>query len=583
MGRKKTDEREWLEDLLKALPETPDRKTVVFAQQLEEINPPLIIYARESVPVEDFYLMTVFGSEDAGERHWGAECRCTACGDDFYTGWMDGKIAVTMMEDGNILEGWTKGDDYETVLFGEGQEMPCPRCGTQARVIKRRDIRGRTYRTRIAELTNVEDTTVIIYWFAERYLSKQGYSRAELYPSQAVALSPAGRLLRFGWDWGTGWNRRTTMKDPESMPFNGGGDMWNRFTGAYLFNNAGSMEGATGEKAGIDAYFGDRDACRAAGYLRIWQQHPTVEALVKTGGAAMMADYVDWREINADIPETGALNLNERKPHRIAGLKKDEYRFITKERWKLSLLAQFHAYRKIWPKTTVEEFNEWAHFLNSHKIEEFRQYYPDGLGRICRYIEKAGDQVNAGCYLDYRRMLTSVRTLSGITRQMTQEEKFPPDLIEAHDRMMNAEIAIRNEQKAKGTPEQIKTFASLKKKYAPVEWKCGEFCIVIPESPADLVREGTILHHCVGGYAASHCDGRMIFFVRHAKRPERSWYTLNEDVTGTGVRRIQLHGYKNEMVKGKTIKIPKEVTDFVQRWEQEILAPYLKNKGRISA
>ena len=581
MGRKKTDEREWLGDLLEALPEKPDDKTVRFAQELEEINPPLIIYARESVPVEDFYLMTAFGSEGTGERHWGAECRCTACGEDFYTGWMDGKIAITMMEDGNTLEGWTKGDDYETALFGEGQEMPCPRCGTQARVIKRRDIRGRTYRTRIAELTNVEDTTVIIYWFAARYLGKYGFSTVEFCPDQAVAISPSGKLVRLGWN--SYWAKRAQFKDPEFVPFHGGGDYWNKYTGAYLFAAAGDMAGKTGEKTGIDSYFAGNDVSRAASYLKIWQKYPTIEALVKTGGAAMAADYVIEKSRWSESTNTMALNLKERKPHRIAGLGKSEYRFVMKEGWKLSLLAQFHAYRNVWPKTTVEEFNEWAHFLNSHKIEEFRQYYPDGLGRMCRYIEKAGDQVNAGYYLDYRRMLTSVRTLSGITRPMTQEEKFPPDLIEAHDRVLNAEIAIRNEQKAKGTPEQIKTFASLKKKYAPVEWKCGEFCIVIPESPADLVREGTILHHCVGGYAASHCDGRMIFFVRHAKRPERSWYTLNEDVTGTGVRRIQLHGYKNEMVKGKTIKIPKEVTDFVQRWEKEILAPYLKNKGRISA
>lgn len=585
MGRKKTDETAWERDIGSLLPQQPDEKTIRFAESLDEINPPMIIYGRESVPDCDLYLqLTGMGYARDEKYHWGSGCVCTSCGDEFQAGWKEGMIAITQMEDGELLEGWVAPDEnYETVLFGDGQEIHCPRCGISARAARRSKIRGRIFRTRIAELTNIAGTTCIIYWFAERYLSKQGYSRAELYPSQAVALSPAGRLLRFGWDWDTGWNRRTTMKDPESMPFNGGGDMWNRFTGACLFNNAGSMEGTTGEKTGIDAYFRDRDACGAAGYLRIWQQHPTVEALVKTGGAAMMADYVDWRKINADIPETGALNLNERKPHRIAGLGKDEYRFITKERWKLSLLAQFQIYRKLWPKTTVEEFSEWAHILNERRMEEFRKYYADGLGKICSYLEKHWENENISYYLDYRRMLDSVRADSGIQRPLTAEEKFPRDLTAAHDRVMNAQQAIWRETRRRGTPEQIKTFAGMKKTYAPLEWKNGEFCIVIPESPEDLVREGDILHHCVGGYASQHCNGKMIFFVRHARRPERSWYTLNEDVNGTAVRRIQLHGYRNEMVKGKTLTIPKEVTDFVQRWEKEILAPYLKNKGRISA
>lgn len=585
MGRKKTDETAWERDIESLLPQQPDEKTVRFAESLDEINPPLIIYGRESVPDCNLYLqLTGLGNIEDEKYHWGSGCFCTACGDEFQAGWHEGNIAITQMEDGELLEGWIPADEnYETVLFGDGQEMHCPRCGIAARATRRSGIRGRSFRTRIAELTNIAGTTCIVYWFVERRLNKRGYSGVWFEPSQAVALSPAGRLLRFGWDWGKSWSKRAAMKDPESMPFNGGGDMWNRFTGAYLFNNAGNMEGTTGEKTGIDAYFRERDACRAAGYLKLWQKHPTVEALVKTGGAAMMADYVALRELNADIPETGALNLSERKPHRITGLGKDEYRFITKERWKLSLLAQFQIYRKLWPKTTVEEFTGWAHILDERRMEEFRKYYADGLGKICSYLNKHWENENISYYLDYRRMLDSVRADTGAQRPLTAEEKFPRDLTAAHDRVADAQRAIWIEAKRKGTPDQIKTFAGMKKTYAPLEWKNGEFCIVIPESPEDLVREGDILHHCVGGYASQHCNGKMIFFVRHARRPERSWYTLNEDVNGTAVRRIQLHGYRNEMVKGKTLTIPKEVTDFVQRWEKEILAPYLKNKGRKSA
>ena len=226
---------------------------------------------------------------------------------------------------------------------------------------------------------------------------------------------------------------------------------------------------------------------------------------------------------------------------------------------------------------------EYVEFGKKDRLEEFRKYYADGLGRICRYLKKHWENENIHYYLDYRRMLTAVKAATGMTGPLTEEEKFPRDLTAAHDRVMDAQNAINREIRKKGTPEQIKTFAGIKKTFAPLEWRSGEYCIVIPASPEDLIREGDVLHHCVGGYASQHCSGRMIFFVRHARRPERSWYTLNEDVNGSAVRRIQLHGYRNEMVNGKTLTIPKEVTDFVLRWEMEVLAPYLKNKGRISA
>ncbi|MBP3486013.1 MAG: hypothetical protein J6J81_04150, partial [Oscillospiraceae bacterium] len=71
-----------------------------------------------------------------------------------------------------------------------------------------------------------------------------------------------------------------------------------------------------------------------------------------------------------------------------------------------------------------------------------------------------------------------------------------------------------------------------------------------------------------------HTEGKIIFFVRHARRPERSWYTLNEDLTGDRPKRVQLHGYKNDWIGHKKRQIPREVLDFVARWEREVLGPF---------
>ena len=54
---------------------------------------------------------------------------------------------------------------------------------------------------------------------------------------------------------------------------------------------------------------------------------------------------------------------------------------------------------------------------------------------------------------------------------------------------------------------------------------------------------------------------------------------------------IQLHGYRNEMVDGKRLKIPQRVREFVDLWEREVLAEWQlppektapKKKSRFAA
>lgn len=83
--------------------------------------------------------------------------------------------------------------------------------------------------------------------------------------------------------------------------------------------------------------------------------------------------------------------------------------------------------------------------------------------------------------------------------------------------------------------------------------------------------------------------GKIILFVRHTRRPDRSWYTLNINVLTK--EEIQLHGYRNEMVDGKRLKIPQRVREFVDLWEREVLAEWQlppektapKKKSRFAA
>ena len=71
---------------------------------------------------------------------------------------------------------------------------------------------------------------------------------------------------------------------------------------------------------------------------------------------------------------------------------------------------------------------------------------------------------------------------------------------------------------------------------------------MVPECSEDIVSEGKTLHHCVGGYAPRHIQGKTtILFLRHKRRPERSFLTIElDDVNERNVKIRQIHGYMNE-------------------------------------
>ena len=144
--------------------------------------------------------------------------------------------------------------------------------------------------------------------------------------------------------------------------------------------------------------------------------------------------------------------------------------------------------------------------------------------------------------------------------------RWPKALRQAHDRV----AAAMKYQKIDGQTKAA--FASMTARCQGLAWEHDGICIRPAATPLELIEEGNTLRHCVGGYADSHAKGRIILFVRHTRRPDRSWYTLNINVQTK--QEIQLHGYKNEFVDGKHLKIPRRVREFVDMWEREVLAKW---------
>jgi len=122
---------------------------------------------------------------------------------------------------------------------------------------------------------------------------------------------------------------------------------------------------------------------------------------------------------------------------------------------------------------------------------------------------------------------------------------MPKNLQERHDAAADTIRCQANEAEAL---KYKKRRRQLEKKYA---FRMGGLCVLVPTGSEEIVREGKTLQHCVGGYAARHIEGKTtILFLRHSRKPGRSFLTMEmEERNGRMVIR-QIHGYQNERYQG---------------------------------
>ncbi|MBQ6609263.1 MAG: PcfJ domain-containing protein [Oscillospiraceae bacterium] len=122
---------------------------------------------------------------------------------------------------------------------------------------------------------------------------------------------------------------------------------------------------------------------------------------------------------------------------------------------------------------------------------------------------------------------------------------MPKDLRIRHDA---AAETIRVKENAEEMKKYRKRRRMLEKKYS---FALGGLCVRVPTDTGEIVTEGRTLHHCVGGYAARHISGvTTILFIRHQRKPGRSFLTveLKEENGKIGIK--QIHGYRNEGYNG---------------------------------
>lgn len=121
--------------------------------------------------------------------------------------------------------------------------------------------------------------------------------------------------------------------------------------------------------------------------------------------------------------------------------------------------------------------------------------------------------------------------------------RMPGDLAERHD-LAAASLRTAEDEKA-----MRKYRARYRRLVEQFSFTADGLSVVVPGNIQDIVREGRVLQHCVGGYAERHVNGAVtILFLRKESAPGVPYVTI-ELSTENNCRELrirQIHGYRNE-------------------------------------
>ena len=594
--------------LAEKLPETVSGEleeaimTAVFDEG--ELGNDLILYHRESVEWAPLYERTM--DEAAWERRraatkrgWGARCTCLRCGEDFVTGYIPGGerkqsgIVLGLGDDGVTYSGDFPAEEPMAQIYHDGDEVLCPCCWEVGELTPRRALKhGRTHQILQAEVQNIEGYTAVLYWLVSRFQDDRGGDHVAARPRDALVIDRNGNLQRFihmshgqfgDSDLGK-WKWSRAVREPALVAYYNWDACNNRQVGAWVYDDVPDLAGCTGEKTGLEVYIRQGGAWPGV-YLQLWKQRNNVENLMRGGFAAAVTDEirdgVDNGLAYGDRHPTvipGWCDWREVKPHRMVGMAKEEWRKVRGQSWSRNLVRLWDRWRRE-RQGDVESMEQCLRVLRIKGANDCLDMMAAGWDgfepqRVAKYLQKQGlDGDSVRELVDYRKMMHEM----GLAE--TEETLWPRDLVAAHDRVVAYKLEHAKSIYQKG-------FSEAAEKYAALEWGDGDLRIVVPRIEEELKREGEVLRHCVGTYGGSHVSGRPIFFVRKYRRPERSYYTLNIDMTGKMPKEVQLHGYGNErhgVYKEHRHSIPQKVRDFVDRWEREVLMPWWAEQKQAEA
>lgn len=310
-------------------------------------------------------------------------------------------------------------------------------------------------------------------------------------------------------------------------------------------------------------------------FLAYLSMYPGIEMLVKTGLTDFVCSLVERRPLKRYINWTGC------NPREMFGMNNAQFRDMKDNCRDISIFMLYQTLKntsknmsfqkcsKIQDKFDKEASQRLAETVKKHKLN---------LTHTLNYLEKKTKKLkdNYKQKKEYERTAITwcdyIHFAKELKYDLSRKDSdiyFPKDLQKAHD---NASRAVTVKKDEIAFQKYKKRYEKLQKLY---EYSDGTYCIVIPQGINDIVDEGKILHHCVGGYAERHVSGKTtILFMRKCNSPEKRLVTIEIDDAEKRIR--QNYGYKDRHVT-------KEEQSFIDSWLSWVKMGSKREKNKKTA
>ena len=277
--------------------------------------------------------------------------------------------------------------------------------------------------------------------------------------------------------------------------------------------------------------------CDVLKYLRLYEQFPQMEYLVKAG----LRHYALSKQILRKM-----------------GKEKAFIQFLLRNKPQLAnhyfdVNVVLRAYSTGKPLVLLQEdTNLVTQLTHDSAYKDIKgEFKGTQLVKLARYIYEG--KVNTSSYRDY------YKACKELGLDMTENKNaFPHDFKYWHNIRIDEYATKQAELDAVKRAEFYKQFAGVAQKYLSLQHSGDpSFAIIIAQSPAELMKEGAALHHCVGkmGYDQKMVrEQSLIFFVRSKEQPDLPFVTVEYSPKNHKV--LQCYAQNNSKPK-------QEVLDFV--------------------
>ncbi len=291
------------------------------------------------------------------------------------------------------------------------------------------------------------------------------------------------------------------------------------------------MRGTMFQYSGLKEYMAVVEKGNPIDYLEGYQRTPQIEMLVKMNLIGVVENLVRYRY--------GIVkDENANRPDRFLGIRSDKVKLLTKKKGDirtLEVLQMENSLEMNWTKEIVEKLIEAG--IRRGQLETALKFTT--IGKLLNTIEKYAEcEFGTGCssaverlrhtatiYIDYLAM----RAQRGY--DMTNTVYLKPRNIEvAHNKMVAEMDKEKQDERIRDANKRFplikKNYRALRKKYF---YEDEVFTIRPARSAGEIVMEGRILHHCVGGdsYLKKHNEQEtVILFLRFKDEQSTPYITI---------------------------------------------------------